>query len=230
MNGSSRASPRIWQADWHVLRGLAAAIQSILADKRLRLRGARVIDFGCGSRPYEGWFTTAGAQYQGADIGEDAEVRVSVDGILDAGDAQYHLVASFQVLEHVWDIATYLREARRVLKREGWLLLSTHGTWLYHPHPNDYRRWTAEGLRREVEAQGFRMVQLCPVVGPLAWTTVLRNVGIAHLLGEIPVVRKSLLPAFTMVLNARAWVEDRMTPARITANNACVYVGLFQRR
>jgi len=229
MNEKHRAAPHIWQADWHVLRSLANAIRAILADRRLRLQGARVIDFGCGARPYESWFTAAQADYEGADIGDDAEVRVLADGTLDADDAQYDLVASFQVLEHVWDIGTYLREARRVLKRNGWLLLSTHGSWLYHPHPGDFRRWTAQGLQREVEAYGFRLVRISPVVGPLAWTTVFRSLGAAQLLRRLPLLGTLLSQAVAVALNICAWVEDKITPAHMTADNACIYLCLFTR-
>jgi len=88
---------------------------------------------------------------------------------LAAADATFDMVASFQVLEHVWDLATHLTEAHRVLRPGGWLPLSTHGAWFYHPHPGDYRRWTGEGLRREIEAPGFGLLEMRPVVGPLAW-------------------------------------------------------------
>lgn len=229
MNENRRVSPRIWEPDWHVLRTLAKAIRTILADHRLTLKGARVIDFGCGSRPYESWFTAAGAQYQGADILGDAEIKVLANGTLDVSDEQYDLVASFQVLEHVWDVGTYLQEARRVLKRDGLLVIATHGTWLYHPHPNDYRRWTAEGLRREVEECGFRLVRICPVVGPLAWTTVFRSLGAVHFLRTIPLVNTLILPVLVVALNIRAWIEDQITPEHTIASNACVYVCLFRR-
>jgi SAM-dependent methyltransferase len=212
-----------------VLRMLGRAIGSLLADGRLQLQGARVVDFGCGGRPYEPWFRQAGAAYYGADITPGAEIAVRADGMLDSADAQFDVVASFQVLEHVWDVGAYLSEARRVLKPGGWLLLSTHGAWLYHPHPHDYRRWTAEGLRREVEAAGFRLVRMCPVVGPLAWTTVFRSLGAAEVLRHIPVVRHTLLPMLTTVFSLRAWLEDRITPERHKAQNACVYLGLFSR-
>jgi SAM-dependent methyltransferase len=188
-----------------------------------------VLDFGCGTRPYERWFANAGAHYRGADIEGAHEVRIRADGTLDCGDGEYDLVASFQVLEHVWDLGTYLREARRALRKNGWLLLSTHGAWLYHPHPHDYRRWTAEGLRREVEAQGFHLARMEAVVGPLAWTTVFRSLGAAHLLRTIPLMGTLILPAITVALNVWAWMEDQVTPEHITANNACIYVGLFNR-
>jgi SAM-dependent methyltransferase len=229
MYENPRASPRIWQPDWLVLRQMGLVLRALLADPALRLQGAQVLDFGCGSRPYENWFAAAGARYRGADIDGDHEVAIRADGTLACGDAECDLVASFQVLEHVWDVTTYLREARRVLRADGSLLLSTHGTWLYHPHPHDYRRWTAEGLRREVEAQGFSLVRMEPVVGPLAWTTVFRSLGLAHFLKRLPLLGAPLAGLAAMVFNARAWMEERVTPREITADNACTYVGLFRR-
>src|SRR6185503_19587485 len=172
MEPGRRAVPSFWQPDWLVLREMARVLRGLLADPALGLRDASVLDFGCGTRPYEAWFAAAGARYRGADIDGANEVRIRDDGTLDCADGEYDLVASFQVLEHVWDLDAYLGEARRALRPEGWLLLSTHGSWLYHPHPHDYRRWTAAGLQREVESRGFRLVRMEPVVGPLAWTTI----------------------------------------------------------
>lgn len=223
MRPDRRADPRIWHPDWLPLRDQARAIRAALAHPQLGLAGARVLDFGCGTRPYEPWFAAAGARYQGADIDAGAEIDVRADGTLAAADAQYDLVASFQVLEHVWDVGRYLEEARRVLRPQGWLLLSTHGNWLYHPHPGDYRRWTGEGLKREVEARGFRLERMQPVVGPLAWMMVFHLLGAKHVLGG------ALTALLCVPLNALAWLEDRITPASITENNACVYVGLFRR-
>jgi SAM-dependent methyltransferase len=188
-----------------------------------------VLDFGCGTRPYEGWFAAAGAQYRGADLDGGHEVRIHADGTLGCADAEYDVVASFQVLEHVWDLGKYLGEARRVLRPQGRLLLSTHGSWLYHPHPQDYRRWTAEGLSREVESRGFRLVRMEPVVGPLAWTTVFRALGAAQLLKRVPLLGAPLAGGAALLYNARAWLEDRITPRAITAVNACTYVALFRR-
>ena len=222
-----RAVPRIWQPDWYVLRELAGAIRLTLA--QLDLRGARVLDYGCGERPYESWFVAAGAHYRGADLDGAHEVKIGADGALLAEDASAELVASFQVLEHVWDVATYLREAHRVLAPGGWLLLSTHGTWLYHPHPGDYRRWTVDGLKLEVEAHGFRLVSMRPVAGPLAWTTVLRGLGLCHFLGRLPVAGRALVAASACLLGFKAWLEDRITPRAIIRDNACMYVALFRR-
>lgn len=229
METNVRAHPRVWDLGWHVLRRQGQAIRGLIDNPALALRGASVLDFGCGSRPYEAWFRAAGVRYQGADIEGRHEIGIRSDGSLAAGDGTFDVVTSFSVLEHVWDLAQYLAEARRVLKPGGWLLLSTHGNWFYHPHPEDYRRWTGAGLRREVEAHGFELAEIRPVVGPLAWTTILRSYGFAHAVRRVPVLGGALAVAAASLFNLRAWLEDRITPDSITANNACVYVALFRR-
>lgn len=229
MNGDHRADPEVWDLGWHVMRRQAQAIRALIASPELELRGASVLDYGCGTRPYEAWFKDAGAQYLGADIDGQHEVLIRADGSLDAPDRSFDMVASFQVLEHVWDLATYLGESHRVLKPGGWLLLSTHGAWFYHPHPGDFRRWTAEGLRREVEAHGFTLHEIRPVVGPLAWTSILRSFGLAYAFRRIPIFGRGLSAAAAVAYNLRAWLEDKITPAQVTAENACVYVTLFKR-
>src|SRR5258708_19746400 len=182
MDPGRHAVARFWQPDWLVLREIARVLRGLLADPALKLRDARVLDFGCGTRPYEAWFAAAGARYRGADIDAAHEVRIRDDGTLDCADGEYDLVASFQVLEHVWDLEASLGEARRALAPEPRLPLATHGSWLNHPRPHDYRRLTAEGLQREIESRGFRLLRMEPVVGPLASTTIFRSLGVAHAL------------------------------------------------
>ncbi len=89
MYENPRASPRIWQPDWLVLREMARVLHALLADPALRLRAAEVLDFGCGARPYERWFVAAGARYRGADIDGSHEVAIRADGTLACGDAQF---------------------------------------------------------------------------------------------------------------------------------------------
>ena len=133
---------------------------------------------------------------------------------------------SFQVLEHVRDVDRYLDEARRILRDEGWLILSTHGTWLYHPHPEDHRRWTREGLLAEIGRHGFETTQCIPVLGPLAWTTVLRLICGYQLCLRVPLIGRVLAGALALIMNARCYIENLITPDWVRRDNACVYVTL----
>jgi hypothetical protein len=80
-----------------------------------------------------------------------------------------------------------------------------------------------------VEAHGFALSAIRPVVGPLAWTSILRSFGLAYALRRLPICGGALSAAAAVAYNLRAWLEDWITPAQVTADNACVYVTLFKR-
>jgi len=225
---SRRLNPRLFDTDWLLLKGLRAAIASMAAN--VARRGATALDFGCGSKPYETIFTAAGVRYLGADFDGQGDLRIDAAGRLKAADGSADLVLSFQVLEHVRDLGTYFSEARRVLRPDGWLMLSTHGTWFYHPHPEDHRRWTRPGLISEMNAHGFDVVECVPLVGPLAWTTMIRLSAACYALRKIPGVGWTLGGLLALVMNLRAWCEDAITPQWAKTDNACVYLMLARPR
>jgi SAM-dependent methyltransferase len=219
-----RLNPRPFDTDWLVLKGLRSVIASRVP--AITRSGAVALDFGCGSRPYEALFTSSGARYLGADVDGSPDVAIDSKGRLQAPDGSSDLLLSFQVLEHVRDLQTYLSEARRVLRSDGWMMLSTHGTWLYHPHPEDHRRWTRDGLIGDITAHGFKVVECVPIVGPLAWTTLIRLTCACYALRRIPVIGKPLGAMLALIMNTRARVEEAITPAWVTHDNACVYLVL----
>jgi SAM-dependent methyltransferase len=210
-----------------VLRGMHTVITDFAS--RIARPGIAALDFGCGARPYESLFTARGVSYRGADFDGAPDLRIASDGTIGAADASVDLVLSFQVLEHVRDLDTYFAEAHRVLRDDGLMLLSTHGTWLYHPHPEDHRRWTREGLLNDISVRGFEVTECVPVVGPLAWTTMVRLTCASYPLRGVPVVGKAAARLLAIVMNAKAWIEDRITPAWVTKDNACVYVTLSRK-
>jgi len=228
-HGHRRSQPRIWHHDYLALSGLRQAIDRLVLDRNLLRDNQTIVDFGCGDRPYEAVFTGTGCKYVACDLDGPVDVKIIPGEPLAIPDNSVDGVVSFQVLEHVWDIDLYLRECHRILKPGGWLLLSTHGTWLYHPHPTDFRRWTRPGLEDEIKARGLTNETTIPVAGPLAWTLMVRLIAYREVLRKIPVLGSLLVGPLAVIMNLRAKLEDAVTPYAIRSDNACVYVTLSRK-
>jgi len=119
----------------------------------------RVLDVGCGSKPYERLFRVD--QYVGLDIeSAGTRARAVADHFYDGhrfpfGDACFDAVLCNQVLEHVFNPKEFLGEMHRVLKPGGRLVLTVPFVWDEHEQPFDYARYSSFGLRALVEQNGF---------------------------------------------------------------------------
>ena len=109
----------------------------------------RVLDVGCGVKPYYPFFAPWASEYVGIDVVENpaADLQGAVES-LPVEDASFDLVLCIQVLEHAENPAQGVRELRRVVAPGGRVLASTHGVQVYHPAPVDLWRWTHAGLDR----------------------------------------------------------------------------------
>jgi SAM-dependent methyltransferase len=109
----------------------------------------RVLDVGCGLKPYEPLFARFVSSYVGVDPFENprAELKGAIED-LPVEDGAFDVVLCVQVLEHCLDPAQGVRELRRVTAPGGKVLASTHGVMPYHPAPTDYWRWTHAGLAK----------------------------------------------------------------------------------
>lgn len=229
-DGDRRREPRIWRDhDWYLMRPLREAIEKLLDHTAKLQPGQRVVDYGCGDRPYQPLITQRGATYVACDLDGEVDVQIVPGKPLALPDNSADGIVSFQVLEHVWDLDLYLGDCLRVLKPGGWLLLSTHGSWLYHPHPTDFRRWTRDGLHDELTSRGFTVEETISIVGPLAWTTMFRLIGMNQVFKNVPIVGALASVPITLAMNLRMLVEDRITPAQIRDTNASVYVTLSRK-
>lgn len=227
-DATRRRNPRIWDTDWLVLRRLAAALEGQVRDHVSP--GTRMIDMGCGDMPYRAMMERHAIAYQGADIGAGADLLIREDGTVPVANGAAQTVLSVQVLEHVRDLDAYCAEICRIMADDGRLLLSTHGTWLYHPHPEDHRRWTRTGLVEDLGQRGLVVDELVPIVGPLATTTLIRLTGFAFVARKIPVLGGAMARLVALVMNLRALAEDAVTPENMRRDNACVYLVRAHKR
>ena len=122
----------------------------------------RLLDVGCGSKPYKAIFTVD--LYVGLDIDSVISRKRGIadhhyDGhVFPFADASFDSILCNQVLEHVFNPDEFLGEIMRVLKPGGKLLLTVPFVWDEHEQPYDYARYSSFGLRALLEKQGFKIV------------------------------------------------------------------------
>ena len=105
-----------------------------------------VLDFGCGTRPFEKYFKDMPHRYIGLDVYPGDQVDIVYDGRdVPLADASVDIVFSVSVFEHVEDLAHSLSEMQRVLKPDGSLVAVVPFMNHVHGVPYDYHRPTAPG-------------------------------------------------------------------------------------
>jgi SAM-dependent methyltransferase len=208
--GADYRNPPRTLASWSIRRPLAEWLQREGAASG----GKRVLDVGCGVKPYYPFFAAA-AEYVGVDVKEN--VSADIVGAADAipvEDGSYDVVLCTQVLEHVDDPAAVVRELSRVTAPGGRVLASTHGVMLYHPNPQDLWRWTHTGLQRLFEgADGWEAVTVEPGAGSAECLGMLAG-NYLHLLAKRAHVAGAARPAIGLVNALAAALDARVAMLR----------------
>lgn len=153
------ASPHLRKAvrgasDWVDLQW--SVIIDLLKEVAPQARG-RLLDVGCGTKPYEEIFRPYVTEYLGIENeGTFTATAASLDSrgpdLVYAGDRlpfedrTFDTILNVQVLEHTPRPAALINEMARVLKDDGTLILSAPFQFRLHEQPHDYFRYTPHGL------------------------------------------------------------------------------------
>lgn len=174
----------------------------------------KILDVGCGVGTLSLYVASQGAEVVGIDISPRAidiaqqaqqtlafkEVTFMVKE-LTKGKADQDLVICSEVIEHIPDDKKFLQLIHSHLKKKGRLYLSTPSqeNLLYKigfykkfdAEVGHLRRYTVQSLQHVIESQGFTILQLREVEGPL------RNLLFTTKLGFlIKFIRGPLVPVF----------------------------------
>jgi len=124
----------------------------------------RLLDFGCGSKPYESLFTNA-TQYIGLDFDSEghSHANENIDVIYDGkkipfDDEHFDSVFSSEVFEHIFNLEEIIPEIKRVMKKQGKILITCPFVWNEHEVPIDFARYTQFALRHLFEKNGFEVL------------------------------------------------------------------------
>ncbi len=202
-----------WHFQWLGTKDLCTDLRKILP----ALKG-RVLDVGCGERPYESWLVGAD-EYIGIDIGNSPKVDFIIDyekpWPLD--NDTFDVVLCTQVLEHAVNIGHMLGSINQVLKPGGTLIVTTPFIYNEHGSPNDYRRFSIHGLK-QLLSQQYEVLEtkvegrIGSVVGLLClnWVETITNQS-----KRIRLLKGLLLPLwilFCCVVNSLSCLIDKTDP------------------
>ncbi|MFM7022685.1 MAG: class I SAM-dependent methyltransferase [Flavobacteriales bacterium] len=217
---SVRTDPNIFNPRWYYFIQLRKAVERVIATQVKGKNYEKLVDYGCGNTPYKKYFAPHIKEYIGADLGENtnASIQLMPEGKIPLNDSSVNIVLSTQVLEHVDNPSLYLSEAQRILKKDGILVLTTHGYWMYHPDPNDFWRWTSMGLKKIVQEQGFEVVDFYGVIGRSAMGLQLFQDGMVF---KLP---KFIRPLFFFWMQLQIALFDKTTKQATRNQDACTFI------
>lgn len=156
---SKKFKPSLSSPFYFIRRSLYQKIKQLAP----RLQG-KLLDFGCGSKPYEALFTNV-SEYTGLDFENpghshrDEHVDVMYDGKrIPFDDKHFDSVFSSEVFEHIFNLEQIIPELNRVMKTGGKIFITCPFVWNEHEIPNDYARYTRFALKHLLEKNDFRIL------------------------------------------------------------------------
>ena len=134
--------------------------------KNARELTGKLMDFGCGEKPYRGLFVHVseyvGVDYQGEGHDhQNEQIDIFYDGkTIPFPENTFDSVLSTEVFEHLFNLEDILKELHRVMKPKGKLLFTCPFVWFLHEEPVDYARYTPYALQNLLERNGFKILRL----------------------------------------------------------------------
>lgn len=122
----------------------------------------KLIDIGCGNKPYASIINNKVDKYLGCDIVQSSDN--CVDLICEATSIplpseSFDTVLSTQTIEHVANYQDLVNEAYRLLKNDGYFIVSGPMYWPLHEEPYDFFRFTKHGFKFILNQAGFEVIE-----------------------------------------------------------------------
>ena len=170
----------------------------------------RLLDVGCGEKPYRAIFAPFVAEHIGLDHVDTLHDHAAIDlyGHADAIPAEalsFDTVLCTAVLEHVEEPARAAAEMHRVLRPRGVVILTAPLFWHIHEAPRDFYRYTEYGLRYLLTKAGFEIQEMVPLSGFVVtfgqeMVYFLRQTWLGRRLRPVAVLLGSLIQTAAFVL------------------------------
>ena len=130
-------------------------------DKHSNICRGKLVDIGCGSKPYIKYFRYIN-DYIGVDINKgEADIVANAES-LPIKSNSIDIVLCNQLIEHVPEPDKIIGEIHRILKEGGILILTAPQMGRLHGEPNDYYRYTKWGLKYLLKKNNMKIELIEP--------------------------------------------------------------------
>ena len=211
-------NPDVTFPSYFIRKRLLTAIEKLAPS----LRG-RLMDFGCGSKPYRALFSVD--EYVGVDFENpghphlNEQIDIFYDGkSLPFSDQSFDSVFSSEVFEHIFNLEDMLPEIERVMKPGAMILVTCPFAISEHEVPNDYARYSSFGLKHLFQKNGFEVVEFVKTGNSVEtvyqlWAMYIHQ-HITPFLRKIPVIRSIFRFLAYTSINLAGLLFSKILPKR----------------
>ena len=183
----------------------------------------RLLDFGCGSKPYKAVFDVD--EYIGLDFhGQghshaNEQIDVFYDGNTIPFESEtFDSIFSTEVFEHVFNLEDIIKELWRVLKPGGKIMVTCPYAIAEHEMPNDYARYTSVGLQHLFTKNNFVILKYQKTgsnfEAVMHLNLMIYSMLLMPKLNKVKFLRSIMDPAGTFLINAFTNVIKHILPKR----------------
>lgn len=144
---------------WLSRKALSACIR-----RNSKFLTGKTLDFGCGTQPYRSIVSNIdyiAIEYDTPNNRKNKIADIYYDGnSIPLPDSSIDSIMSTQVLEHVPNPQKIVDEFYRILKPNGYIVLSAPLIWPEHETPYDFFRYTSYGIRNIFKSSGFKIIKI----------------------------------------------------------------------
>ena len=213
----------IFEVDFLITKGIEKFISNIL--KTIRRKKLKVIDYGCGNKPYRNLFPS-NSDYIGLDIfpGNQVDILIKPNDRFKLKKKIADIVLSTQVIHKLESFDIYFKNIRHIMRDDGILIITSHGNWTYHPMGSgDYYRFTQDGLRSILRNYGFKIKKIEPIIGTLGSGLHIRQIVFNAWLKKIPVFGLFFMKVLNLITNLRIIFEEMLQTRNTKMSNPTVF-------
>jgi SAM-dependent methyltransferase len=185
------------------------------------LLDGKVIDLGCGTKPYRDLFINAN-DYIGVDIEQSGnpDSKSKVDKFYDGKNLPFESnsidgVFSSETFEHIFNLEEIIIELHRVLKRQGLLLVTCPFFWPEHEIPYDFARYTSFGLKDILKRNGFEVVSFEKTGNYILSMLQMTSLYLYYFISKLPILKHIFFVLLITPIFIISIVLNKVLPIKI---------------